>query len=115
MRFKPECAGRDRRIDSYVPPPRDFIAAVMDLAMVSATQWNGELIADFTAESATLCKSEVVGICGAATTNETRVLSDSFDVIPIANPARFRQGQHTLIDRVGSRATRWLPCIPIAW
>ncbi len=55
--------------------------------MVSATQWNGVLIADLTAEGATLGKSEVVGIRGTSPANKTRVLGDSFDVISVTNPA----------------------------
>ena len=104
MRVQPQCAGRDNWINTGIPPPRGFITAAMDLAMVSSTQWNGVLIADLAAEGTALCKSEVVGIRGSATANETRVLGDSFDVIAVANPARLRQGQHALIDCLGSRA-----------
>ncbi len=106
MRFKPQRASSDSWINSGIPPPCDFIAAAVNLAMVPSTQWDGEFIADLAPECRGLRKSEVVGIGGLSTANQTRVLSDSFDVIPIASPARFRQGQHTLIDRVGSRATR---------
>ena len=78
--------------------------------MVSSTQGNGELIADFTAEGPILGKSEVVGIRGSATANQTTVLGDSFDVNAVTDPTRFRQGQHALIDCLWSRAMLCLPC-----
>ena len=75
-----------------IPPPRGFVAAVMDLAMVSSTQGYGVLIADLSAEGSALGKSEVVGLRGSATANETRVLGNSPDVNSIANAAWLRQG-----------------------
>ena len=105
MRFKPQCAGGDSRIDPGVLPPSGFVAAMMHLAMVSSTQGNGELITDLTAECTALRKSQVVGIRRSATANETRVLGNRFDVIAVPNPAWLRQGQRALVDRVGSRAT----------
>ncbi len=92
MGVQPQYAGREGRINSDALPPRGFIAATMDLAMVSAAQWNGVLIADLSAECPALGKSEVVGIRGSATANQTRVLGDSFDVIAVTNPARLWQG-----------------------
>jgi len=64
----------------------------MDLAMVPTAQWNGVLVADLSAECPALGKSEVVGIRGSATANETRVLGNRFDVIAVTNPTRLWQG-----------------------
>ena len=36
----------ETRIDAGLVPPGSFILAVMDFAMVPATEWNSELIAD---------------------------------------------------------------------
>ena len=110
MRFEPQCAGPDDWINTGIPPPRGFVAAVMHLAMVSTTQWDGELIADLAAKGPALGKSEVVGIRGSATANQTRVLGDSFDVVSVTNPTWFRKAQHALINCLGSRATFRLPC-----
>ena len=79
--------------------------------MVSTAQWNGVLVADPSSECTALRKSEVVGIRGAATANETRMLGDSFDVIAVTDPTRLRKAQHALIDRLRSRATFCLPCV----
>ena len=50
MGFKPERACNRNWIYSHLPPPRVFIAAAMDLAMVHATQRHRELVADLAAE-----------------------------------------------------------------
>ena len=92
MRLQPKCAGVDGRINAGVAPPIRFIPTAVDLAIVSSTQWYGVLIADLAPEGPTLGKSEVVGICGSATANETRVLGNRFDVIAVTNSARLWQG-----------------------
>jgi hypothetical protein len=45
MTFKPQSAGNDYRINPSIPPPFGFIAATVQLAVVTSTQWHGELIA----------------------------------------------------------------------
>ena len=57
----------------------------MHLAMMTAAERDREFIADFSAQSRGLCKTEVMGIGGAAAANQTRLLGDRFDVVPIAN------------------------------
>ena len=98
MRFEPQHAGRNGRIYSYPPPPRGFIAAAMHLAMVPSTQRHSELIADLAAECPALRKSQVVGIAGLPTANQTRLFGHISDVLAVPNPARLRQSQHALVD-----------------
>jgi hypothetical protein len=43
--LKPQSAGNDYRINPSIPPPFGFIAATVQLAVVTSTQWHGELIA----------------------------------------------------------------------
>ena len=50
MRFKPQRASSHSWINSGIPPPCDFIAVAVNLAMVPSTQWDGELIADLAPE-----------------------------------------------------------------
>jgi hypothetical protein len=50
MFFKPKDARRRARIDTGLIPPNGFIAAMMHLAMMPPTEWNGELITDLTPE-----------------------------------------------------------------
>ncbi len=76
MGVQPQCAGCDGRINTGIPPPRGFIAATVHLAMVSSTQGNSVLITDLAPEGPALRKSEMMGIRGSATANETRMSGD---------------------------------------
>ena len=60
--FQPQRAGGAGRIDPGLLPPCGFVAAVMDLTMMTSAQRDGELVADLSAECTALGKSEVVGI-----------------------------------------------------
>jgi len=64
MRLEPQHSGYSRRINPELLPPVGLIAAAVGLAMVSATQRDGELIADLTTERAALGKAQVVDIGG---------------------------------------------------
>jgi hypothetical protein len=50
--------------------------AAMYFAMVAATEWHRELIADLSAECRRLCKSQMVRIRRPAATDETRLLGN---------------------------------------
>ena len=60
MRFKPQRARRYCRVDFGVSPPGGFIAAAMDCAMMSATQWHRILITDLAAKRPALREPEVM-------------------------------------------------------
>ena len=62
MCLEPQRAGRNGRIYPYLPPPRGFIAAAMDLAMVPSTQGDGELIADLASESPGLGEAQMMRV-----------------------------------------------------
>ena len=62
MRFQPQRAGSDGRIDASLFPPCGFIATAMDLAMMAPAQRHGELIADLAAERAVLREAQMMGI-----------------------------------------------------
>jgi len=56
--------------------------------MMAAAQRNGELIADLPPERPRLREPQVVGIRGLATTNQTRLLGNRFDI----SRSRIRRG-----------------------
>ena len=62
MRLQPQCSSGDRRIDAQFFPPRGFIAAAMDLAMMTSAQRDSELIADLAPESSALREAEVMSV-----------------------------------------------------
>jgi hypothetical protein len=60
MGSEPESAGGGDRICSNSLPPIDFIAAVVNFAVMPPAEWDRELIANFASESAALGKSQMV-------------------------------------------------------
>ena len=48
----------------------------MNLTMVSATEWDRELVADLAAQRRCLSKAQMMGIGGAAAANQTRLLGN---------------------------------------
>ncbi len=75
MRLQPQRMGRDGWINSSGPPPCGFIAAAVDLAMVSSAQRDGEFIAYLASECAVLCEPQVVGVRRFSAANSRRRLS----------------------------------------
>jgi len=105
MRFQPKRARLGDCIDCRSLPPNRFVAAVMDLAVVSAAERHSEFVTDLTSERVRLRKAKVMCIRGTATTNQARLLGDESLVIFVPDPTRFRQGQLALIDRMPSSDT----------
>ena len=100
MRLQPQLPSFDYRIDSHLQPPHRFVAAAMNLAMVSSTQWHGEFVADRAAERWALRKPHVVGIRWLPGANQAGLLGNELDVVPIANPARFRKSEFAFVYRL---------------
>src|SRR5438128_5430109 len=63
-----------------------------------AAEWDRELIADLAAERARLSKSEVVGVRGLAAAQETRLLGDIAQVLPVAIATRGSDREDALVD-----------------
>jgi len=75
MCLQPKRAGINGWVDTGLFPPGGFVTAMMYFAMVSATEWNCELITDLAAERWGLGKAQMMSIRGTASTNQTRLLS----------------------------------------
>jgi hypothetical protein len=74
----------------------------MDLAMMSPTQRDGELIADLASERPALSKTQMVGITGLSAADQTGAPGDKFDMLPVTKAAPLRQRETGLIDRLGA-------------
>ena len=90
MRFEPKRSRRSGRINIRLLPPDRFVAGAMDLAMVPAAKRDRELIAHLTAQRPALDEANVVGVSRLAPADQTRMLSDKFNVLAIADPTRLR-------------------------
>ena len=104
MRFQPEYSRADFRIDLCLNPPRGLIAAAMNLTMMSSTQRHGELIAYLAAKGAVLGEAQMMRIRWSSSANETRLLGDKLDMVPVTKAAWFWVGQVALVDVIGNRS-----------
>jgi hypothetical protein len=102
MRLQPQASGSDGRINASIFPPCGFISTAMDLAMMASAQRHGELIADLAAEGAVLREAQMMGICGPAPPNQTRLFGHEFNVLLVTKAARLGMHQLTLVDAVSS-------------
>ena len=64
MAVQPQRAGNRRRINAELFPPGGFIAVAMHLAMMAATERNGELVTDLAAQRAALGEAQMVSVTG---------------------------------------------------
>ena len=90
-RFEPKRAGCCGGIEASLLPPSGFVADAVHLAMVSAAQRDGELIADLAPERPALGEAQVVGVQGWRPQIRQGCLGDIPDVIAVTNPARLRE------------------------
>ena len=70
----------------------------MHRAMMPAAEGDRELIADLAAERTGLRKSEVVGVRGLAAADETRLLGDIAQMLPVAIAPRGSDREDALVD-----------------
>ena len=73
MGFQPERARGGERLDADPGPPSDFIAGMVQLAMMAAAERHSELIADLAAARARLSKAQMVCVFGFASAQEARL------------------------------------------
>jgi hypothetical protein len=98
--FEPEPAGRDSWVDTSIPPPLCFIAAPMDVAMMTAAERNCEFIADLAAKCPALGEPEMMRIRRPPAADQARMLGDGSDMIPVTQAAGFGHRQRVFVDRV---------------
>jgi hypothetical protein len=109
MGLEPKGAGSGHRIDRGPAPPRRFVPGAVHLSVVSATQWNGELIADLAGKGPALRKAQVVGIARLAAADQARLPGHILHVIAVPHPAGFREGQRTFVNRLRAGFGPWWP------
>src|SRR5262249_24420521 len=73
----------------------------MHRAMMPATEWDRELIADLAAERTRLRESEVVGVRGLARAQQARLLGDIAQVLPVVIAPRGSNREDALVDAPG--------------
>src|SRR5262245_59986296 len=74
----------------------------MHCTMMPATEWDREFIADLATERTGLGESEVVGVRWLAAADQTRLLGDTAQMLPVAIAPRGSDREDALVD-----ALRW--------
>jgi hypothetical protein len=108
MTFEPQRASRNNWIDSFTTPPRSFVPRAVDLAMVTATEWNSEFVAGLACHRSALRETEMMGVRRVTPAYQARLLCHKLDVFAITHAARFRQLQRTFIYPLRSGSLPWL-------
>jgi hypothetical protein len=81
-------------------PPGAFVAGVVKLAVMGATEGDGELVADLAAQRLRLGKADVMGVGRDGTTDETGLGCDVAQVVLVADAAGFAEGKGAFVDAV---------------
>jgi hypothetical protein len=103
MRLQPKSSSIVAGIDSSIHPPVSFVAATMDLAMVSPAQRYGELIAHLASECLRLREPKMVGIRRLAAADQAWLFCDEPNVVLIPNAPWLWQGKRAFVDTARTR------------
>ena len=85
----PESECEWNRINLVGLPPSRLIAFEVELAVVEATERNGELVADFHADGSGLGKAQMVRIGRHTTAHKARLAWDKLSMLLVAQPDAF--------------------------
>ena len=88
MLLQPKRASNDRRVDAGLFPPSRFVAATVDLAMMSPAQRHDELVAHFAPEGLKLREPKMMSVRRLAAADQTRLLGNESNVVLIPDAAR---------------------------
>ncbi len=99
MGRKPQVSGFRDRVEVGSLPPPGFVAGAMNFTMMAAAQRDGELVAHLAAQSPVLRKAQVMSVGRLAAANETGMLGNEPDMLAIAKPTWFGEGEGALVDR----------------
>ena len=72
-------------------PPRRFVTAAVDFAMVTSAQGDSEFVADLPPERSALREAKVMSIRGSPAADQTRMCGDKLDMIAVTNAPWLRQ------------------------
>jgi hypothetical protein len=88
--FGPKPLSGSQRINASLRPLGEFVTGAVDFAMITAAQWDGELVADSTAEGRRLRDPQMMRVRRLSSAYQARPPSDVFQVMAVAKPPRFR-------------------------
>ena len=80
----------------------------MKLAVMTAAERHGELVADLAAERPALGKSQVMGVAGLPTADQTGLLRHKAHMVVIADAPRLWMGENRFVDGLATLLPFWL-------
>jgi hypothetical protein len=114
----PWALGNRERLDLEAPPTGLLIACVMQLSVMAAAQRYGKLVADLHAQRSQLGKAQVMRVGWLPAADEARLRDDEFQMVFVAQPLGFGDGQNALVDlasdepgevgMIGERTFKWI-------
>jgi len=94
----PELPGDLNGIDASRPPPGLLVAGAMDRAVMRAAERDGEFVARFAAERPWLQVAKMMRIGLLASADETSLLGDITQVLPVTIAPRRSDRKNALVD-----------------
>jgi hypothetical protein len=79
-------------------PPGEFVANVVELAMMGAAEGDGELVADLAAERLGLGEADVVGVGRDGAAENARLRRHVAEMVLVAEATGFAEGEGALVD-----------------
>ena len=113
MCLAPQSVCHPEWLNADLCPPCCFVATSMNFAVMSAAQWDRELITHLSSKCSALCKSEVVRIGRTPTANQTGMSCDEFHMLAIADSTRLRMGRTAFFDPLDSGSFGRLRSFPL--
>jgi hypothetical protein len=99
--LSPELAGDLDGVDAGRLPPRLLVTDAVDRAVMRAAERDSEFVARFAAERPRLQVTKMMRIGLFAAADETRLLGDIKQVLPVAVAPRGCKDESALVDAVG--------------
>ena len=109
MGLLPQPSGDLQGIDVEVVPPGCFIADLVQLAVMTAAEGNGELIADFQTDGTGLGIAQVVRIGWLPAADQAWLGGDELQVRLVAQPLGLGDGKRAFVDTTSFCRSRRLP------
>src|SRR5439155_16162135 len=101
-RLCPQGRRDNKRVETELVPPFGFIAATVDLAMVSTAERHRELVAHLAAKRSGLGKPQMMRVRRLPAADQAGLRSDELQMCFVAVAPRFTDWQDALIDAIPS-------------
>ena len=98
----PEHPRRPDGINGLSSPPSLFVTKAMVVPVMGPAQRYGEFVADLAPHRAGLSEAQMVRVCGASPTNQTRLRRHELEMRFIAMPTRLADRELAFLDFGGS-------------